>query len=418
MQNFSFGGVTKSWRAAPRKCNPVGKSPWLQLSDTNDGNCATQPHISNISFFLSDDFGYCNFGDHVKRPWRLWHIIPPWDTNVPLKYATLSTSPADPKGYIEMVLTGTCRPAFVFHRIGGTKPYPNYLGPGWIKQGGENAWIKQDCTLVDPYASNQQRMQFTNAVGYKGKLYALSLQGTLAVIEDIDSHPRIAAMSTSRAIPSLSSRHFREYLFESNGEILLVFLISRKTINIVDDVEVFGLHIPRLSWVKMESLGDRTLFAGVDCCMLVTASKVGCRRNCICFKRHAVDGWWVFDMKGGSISPGWSSTDSMTKSPLLELGRPRLLLLILASHSELKHLFASSVRPQMAPKAKNGRPNMGTTTTTTTTTITRRWSNLPQQLIKLIACRQSTLMQNLSFGGVTKSGRAAPRKCNTVGKSP
>ncbi|KAA8536372.1 hypothetical protein F0562_028850 [Nyssa sinensis] len=268
MQNISFGGVTKSWRAAPRKCNPVGKSPWLQLSDTNEGNCATQPHISNISFFLSDDFGYCNFGDHVKRPWRRWHtiIIPPWDTNVPLKYATLSTSPADPKGYIEMVLTGTCRPAFVFHRIGGTKPYPNYLGPGWIKQGGENAWIKQDCTLIDPYASNQQRMQFTNAVGYKGKLYALSLQGTLAVIEDIDSHPRITAIN-------------------SHG----------------------------LRW---KGLGDRTLFAGVDCCMLVTASKVGCRRNCICFKHHMVDGWWVFDMKRGSISSGWSSTDSMTKSPV------------------------------------------------------------------------------------------------------
>ncbi|KAA8536370.1 hypothetical protein F0562_028848 [Nyssa sinensis] len=328
MQNFSFGGVTKSWRAAPRKCNPVGKSPWLQLSDTNEGNCATQPHISNISFFLLDDFGYCNFGGHVKRPWRLWHIIPPWDTNVPLKYATLSTSPADPKGYIEMVLTdgfrpwriipprytnvpikytapptspadpsgyiwmvltGTCCPAFVFHRIGGGENV--------------NAWIKQDCTLIDPHASNQQRMQFTNAVGFKGHLCALSLQGTLAVIEDIDSHHRITATSTSRAIPFVSSRHFREYLVESNGGILLVFLISRKTINIVDDVEVFGLHIPRLSRVKIESLGDRALFVGVDCCMLVTASKVGRRRNCICFKHHMVDGWWVFDMERGSISP-------------------------------------------------------------------------------------------------------------------
>ena len=71
-----------------------------------------------------------------------------------------------------------------------------------------------------------------------------------------------------RSIPSASTRHFREYLVESNGEILLIFLISKKSINVVDDVEVFGLNFIRLSWIKTESLGDQTLFVGENFCDL------------------------------------------------------------------------------------------------------------------------------------------------------
>ncbi|KAF7142776.1 hypothetical protein RHSIM_Rhsim05G0111900 [Rhododendron simsii] len=51
----------------------------------------------------------------------------------------------------------------------------------------------------------------------------------------------------------------RKYLVESNGEILLVFLIvSRKSIHSVDNVEVHRLQFNTLSWVKMERIGDRT----------------------------------------------------------------------------------------------------------------------------------------------------------------
>ncbi|KAJ6986346.1 hypothetical protein NC653_024051 [Populus alba x Populus x berolinensis] len=87
-------------------------------------------------------------------------------------------------------------------------------------------------------------MRFTNAIGFKGKFYALSLQGTLAVIENIDSHLRITALGKKRAIPSDSSLHFRELMVESG----------------VDSVEVYQLDVDDLTWIKMESLGDRTLF--------------------------------------------------------------------------------------------------------------------------------------------------------------
>ena len=109
-------------------------------------------------------------------------------------------------------------------------------------------------------------MQFTNANGFRGKFYALILQGTLAVIEEDNSHLKITSLGTKRAILSVSTRHFREYLVESNG-ILLIFLTSKKSINVVDDVEVFGLDFVRLSRIKTESLGDQTLFVGDNCCV-------------------------------------------------------------------------------------------------------------------------------------------------------
>ncbi|KAK3009281.1 hypothetical protein RJ639_014324 [Escallonia herrerae] len=196
-----------------------------------------------------------------------------------LIFPTLSTS-----YFVEESIRGISRPAFMFYRFGG--PYE---------------WIKQDCNLADPYAPNQQYMQFTNAIVFNGKVYALSLQGTLVVIEHIDSQFKITASSSSRAVPSVPSKHFKEYLVQFDGEIFLIFLIFEKPINVADNVEVFRLQFPRLSWVKLKSLGEKALFAGAKTCMWVTASKVGCRSNCIYFSGGR--GWSLYDMESGNISP-------------------------------------------------------------------------------------------------------------------
>ncbi|KAL2513597.1 putative F-box protein [Forsythia ovata] len=198
-----------------------------------------------------------------------------------------------------MVLTGICHPAFAFFRW------------GWDKV--QNEWIVENCTLTEPYALNQ-RMQFTNAIGFEGKFYALSLQGSLAVIEDNDSCFQITAIGANRAMPSVVSRQFREYLLESNREILLVFLISRKSIDVVDDVEVFRLDISKLLWVKVESLGDMMLFVEDECCMGLSASKVGSKGNCIYFTHHRVKDWWVFDMETCCISQTSGPNIEFTKS--------------------------------------------------------------------------------------------------------
>lgn len=51
-------------------------------------------------------------------------------------------------------------------------------------------------------------------------------------------------------------------MLESEGEILLVFLISRKSsFKFFDHVEVYRHDLDKLNWIKMEKLGDRTLFS-------------------------------------------------------------------------------------------------------------------------------------------------------------
>ncbi|CAA2998938.1 Hypothetical predicted protein [Olea europaea subsp. europaea] len=314
MQNITaLGGTTKSWRLAPgcsRKLDDKPRMPQLVEIKAVDDKRTRYSHKIDISFhekyfflyYKRRSYQYRDCWIHFKghshgqlvalsgdlSEFCLWEPeekyntrhLPSWDCNLPFKFATLSSSPPDwnfspkytklpslPKhryGCNVMVLTGICSPAFAFFR--------------WGKD--QNGWIVENYTLTEPYASNH-RMQFTNAIGFQGKIYALSLQGSLAVIEDIDSCFQITATGANRAVPSIVSRQFREYLLDSNGEIFLVFLISRKSINVVDDVEVFRLDICKFLWVKVESLGDMMFFVEDECCMSLSASKVGCRDNCI-----------------------------------------------------------------------------------------------------------------------------------------
>ncbi|OIT19753.1 hypothetical protein A4A49_40199 [Nicotiana attenuata] len=230
---------------------------------------------------------YC--GNPTERPTV---TFPSWDNRVPFKFATLSTfQPIGLNDYgktcIIMVLTGAVSPVFVFCETGAGK---------------ERVWRKQDCNLTDPFGSGEH-LQFINVIGFNRKFYAFRLQGTLAVIEEVDSSLRVTEKSSSRAVPSVISRQFREILVESDGEILLIFLISKRSIKKVEDVEVYRLDIPKLLWVKMESLGHRTLFVKEECCMWINGSKLGCRSNCIYFAQQVSGNRCLFDMQAKAISP-------------------------------------------------------------------------------------------------------------------
>lgn len=96
------------------------------------------------------------------------------------------------------------------------------------------------------------------------------------MIDEIDSRLQITNVGRSRAVPSVSTRNFKEYLLESDGKILMVFLIHRRTLSVVDQVEVFRLNFDKLSWIKVESLQERELFLETECCIWVNSSQVGC----------------------------------------------------------------------------------------------------------------------------------------------
>ncbi|KAB1206696.1 hypothetical protein CJ030_MR7G013552 [Morella rubra] len=275
-QSINVGFVTKSWRAAPKKCNPNKTLPGLRLSDTRD--CDRDRDIKHSTEFetipficyLSRPTGcWWKFIDLSssrplpRYPWRysqgcsnsiqvvkgaapstyfFWdpvmrfsYSLPPWDARIPCHCAVLSSSPSDQRNrnyLMVIVFTGTSHPAFLFHKLAARV------------FGEHDEWMKQDSTLIDLQVSKESQghpIQFTNAMGSRGKFYALSLslQGTLAVIEDVDSLLKITALGTKRAVPTVSSKHFREYLLESDEEISLTFLVSKKSVNVVDDVEVF-----------------------------------------------------------------------------------------------------------------------------------------------------------------------------------
>ncbi|KAE8008302.1 hypothetical protein FH972_004824 [Carpinus fangiana] len=152
-----------------------------------------------------------------------------------------------------MVLTGTSHPAFLFHKL--TK--------GVRRGDHSHEWIKQNCTLIDPKASNeseQQHMRFTNAIGFRGEFYALNLQGTLAVIEDIDSLLKINYVGKRRAAHSVSSK---------------LFLISKKYVHVVDDSEVFGLILSDSHGLRWRAFKIEQYFWEIIV-VSVSASKVGC----------------------------------------------------------------------------------------------------------------------------------------------
>ncbi|GLU15803.1 hypothetical protein SLE2022_322670 [Rubroshorea leprosula] len=71
MWNIGYEGVTKSWTAAAKQCNPNASLPWLQLSDDhvhvprNYGDVTQPADQFNISFHQ----GYTCLADgHLKAP--------------------------------------------------------------------------------------------------------------------------------------------------------------------------------------------------------------------------------------------------------------------------------------------------------------------------------------------------------------
>ncbi|GFP79589.1 hypothetical protein PHJA_000102400 [Phtheirospermum japonicum] len=275
-QNISgSGGITKSWISS---CcvHQRPRQTWPQLVETN----------------ISPE----------NRKLRSW------DSDIPFQF---SASSNDGTYANVIVITGISSPAFAFYRR-DTKDYKYGL-----------SWRMRDCRIKEPYSGDDRHMEFTNVIGLQGKFYAISRQGSLALIEDEGNSGNfeITALGRNRVVPYCKeSRHFREYLLKYKGEIYLVFLLSRASINVVDDVEVLLLDKSRLIWKKMDRLiGDAMFFVEDYCCVGISASLLGCSKgsNCVYFTHdRADDTWFVYDMKTSCIST--------TSGPEIDLPIPRI----------------------------------------------------------------------------------------------
>ncbi|GER57751.1 hypothetical protein STAS_35589 [Striga asiatica] len=178
------------------------------------------------------------------------------------------------------VITGLTKPAFSF-----PKEVIEYCRGYVLKM--------KNCTVIEPFSTtDHQYMEFTNLTGHRGQFYAISRQGSLAVIEDRDGSGdyEITRLGKNRAVPNKACQHFREHL---------------TSVNVVDYVEVLGLDESSLCWKKVEKLPDDAVFFAEDkCCLGVSASIFGCKRgeNCVYFTYERADTWFCFDMKTSRIS--------------------------------------------------------------------------------------------------------------------
>ncbi|KAL9171972.1 hypothetical protein ABFS82_03G015400 [Erythranthe guttata] len=162
---------------------------------------------------------------------------------------------------MQLILSGVSSPALIAYcknqlSVDGSSLIYDYI------------LINYECDISDPFDAKRKCMQFTSIIKFEGVYFALSLQGALVVIQEINSRLTITSISSSRAVPSVSSRFFREYLVELDGEILLVFLINQKSDRVVDRVEVFRLRFPDLKWITVEMIRGKTLFLDQSRAML------------------------------------------------------------------------------------------------------------------------------------------------------
>lgn len=284
-------GATKSWLRTTRRCNISDQQlRWPQLHHLED---------------KSDEWPYryastylCDYVVDVSTS----RILPSTNAKIPSKFAPISSQidTGPPRCFtIPLKLTGTASPAFVAYRLNQSKD--------GNRNGYQYTLTKYECSTIDPFdvKADKKSMIFTSLVKFGEVYFGLSLQGALAVMQEIDgTRLAITAISSSRGVPSVSCRCFKEYLVELNGEVLLVFLIHRKSIGVVDEVEVFRLGFPDLKWVKVEGLQGKALFLDQHRLEVVNSAENGrCRGDCVYFTHGSDNRWWVYEMGNACILP-------------------------------------------------------------------------------------------------------------------
>ncbi|KAG9445324.1 hypothetical protein H6P81_016664 [Aristolochia fimbriata] len=101
----------------------------------------------------------------------------------------------------------------------------------------------------------------TNVVSHKGVFYCLGKFGKLGAFDSINHTWTVTSPKVGKRFTDL----VKKYFVESNGELF-----------VVDDhrmrVNVFWLDKTKMEWVRVKSLGDRTLYVGSVGSVMVTPS--------------------------------------------------------------------------------------------------------------------------------------------------
>ncbi|KAJ8638924.1 hypothetical protein MRB53_015618 [Persea americana] len=221
---------------------------WLLMETKNDFGSEPMFHLFNP--FVKK---YCN--DHFQN-----HIqLPKTKGVVCYLHCVFFSTPSDPDGVLFVTSSDN---SFLLYRLRLNNRYDRYQ---WERDRYRYQWEGSGV--------------ISNFIFCKGKLYALKKDWSLAVI-----YPRSPIIVTSVRMekylfPPPVKSHF---LVESCGEILMV-TTSFWSIDMASDMRV---HVSRadmikMEWVKVENLGNRTMFLSSASSFSVCAPEMGIKSNSI-----------------------------------------------------------------------------------------------------------------------------------------
>ncbi|KAK3198956.1 hypothetical protein Dsin_022371 [Dipteronia sinensis] len=115
------------------------------------------------------------------------------------------------------------------------------------------------------------------------------------------------------------------------GEILLVMRFMRKILKETYDFKVFRLDFGQMEWVKLDSLGDFSIFFGRNCTRCYSSKELGVNKgNCIYFSNESgpmslslnkldhrlsyfgINDWGIFRLNNGDSEVGSESFSCIT----------------------------------------------------------------------------------------------------------
>ncbi|PIA59789.1 hypothetical protein AQUCO_00400585v1 [Aquilegia coerulea] len=119
-----------------------------------------------------------------------------------------------------------------------------------------------------------------------GKFYAISFDGDVVVIEDVDDSlpfTKLIDIRNSSDPEAKSPCRFKYYLVESSGDLLKVLRIQNSETRTMK-FKVFKLDFSAFRWMELQSLGKYAFFLGSNQSFsLCTSDFPGYRGNCIYF---------------------------------------------------------------------------------------------------------------------------------------
>ncbi|CAL5444237.1 unnamed protein product [Camellia sinensis] len=161
---------------------------------------------------------------------------------------------------------------------------------------GDDEWTEQHLRSAE---------YFRSATICGGKIYGITLDGTLLTVDDVGSNLVVTELGSEKApnpsIPGTS--RLDENLVDSCGELFIVVKSYLGMTMKIRDMEVYKMDFSRLLWTKVDSLGDRTFFLCITGnSFSCSAAESGIKHNSIYYLEGNDRDLYVFDLENYSIS--------------------------------------------------------------------------------------------------------------------